>query len=209
MIMIKTNVDNPAKPDVSLIILGVLKGYLNNADEFMTKTLQLKNEIATKLMHNNPQHPAEFINLISMLTALYCELKKEMEPEQALSIVMVSFLPAGLAMQMGNFRYVEDNHTFENLITYQQRTNKQGPTRLNRMEIIEQNIHTYEFHIHNCMFKEEFTKLGFPELTRVLCAIDNVVFNTYLPDKVHFHRKGNGNTIIDGKQYCTFICKNS
>ena len=76
------------------------------------------------------------------------------------------------------------------------------------MEVIEQNNKIYEFHVHNCMFKDEFSKLGMPELTTVMCTIDNVIFNAYLPDKVHFHRKGIDNKIIDGMQYCTFVCKN-
>lgn len=206
--MIKTTIDKPAKPEVALIMLGVLKGYIDNADNFMDKTMEKKKEIAKKISQENPQYPVEFINIVSMVVALYSELRKDMESEKALSIVKASFLPVGLAMQMGNFRYVEDNHTFNNLINYQQRTNKQGPTQLNRMKIIKQNNKTYEFHVHNCMFKDEFSKLSMPELTTVMCAIDNVIFNTYLPDKVYFHRNGNGNTIIDGMEYCTFICEN-
>ena len=206
--MIKTNIDKPAQPNVPFIILGVLKGYLDNAEDFMDKTMRLRKEIATKISQENQQYPADFVNIVSMVAALYSELKKDMENEKALSIVKASFLPVGLAVQMGNFRYVEDNHTFENLITYQQRTNKQGPTQLNRMEIIQQNNKTYEFHVHNCMYRDEFSKLGMPELTTVMCAIDNVVFNAYLPDKVHFHRNGTGNTIVNGMQYCTFVCEN-
>ncbi|MBZ9618433.1 L-2-amino-thiazoline-4-carboxylic acid hydrolase [Clostridium estertheticum] len=206
--MIKTNIDKPAKPEVPLIILGVLKGYLDDADAFMEKTMESRKEIVKKISQENPQHPTEFVNIVSIVAALYSELKKDMKNEKALSLVKASFLPVGLAMQMGNFRYVEDKHTFENLINYQQRTNKQGPTQLNRMEIIKQNNKTYEFHVHNCMFKDEFSRLGMPELTAVMCAIDNVVFNAYLPGKVTFHRNGTGNTIIDGMQYCTFICQN-
>lgn len=206
--MIKTNIDNPAKPNVPFIILGVLKGYLNNSEDFMDKTMKSMKKIEKKISYQNPQYPPEFINIVSMVAALYSELKKDIQPKEALSIVKASFLPAGLAMQMANFRYVEDNHTFENLIAYQQRTNKQGPTQLNRMEVIEENSNTYKFHVHNCMFKDEFFKLGMPELTTVMCAIDNVIFNAYLPDKVHFHRNGYNSTIINGMPYCTFICEN-
>lgn len=34
------------------------------------------------------------------------------------------------------------------------------------------------------MFKYEFSKFGIPELTTIMCGIDNVVFNTYLSDTV-------------------------
>ncbi|MBV7272075.1 hypothetical protein I6U48_03975 [Clostridium sp. PL3] len=56
--------------------------------------------------------------------------------------------------------------------------------------------------------KDEFSKLGMPELTAIMCAIDNVIFNAYLPDTVFFHRKGSGNTIIAREEYCTFVCEN-
>lgn len=206
--MIKTNIDKPAKPEISLIILGVLKGYFNNAEDLWKKTLASKKELTNKLLLESPQYPADFVNLISTVTALYGELKKELENYIALSIVKAAFLPAGLAMQIGNFRYIEDNHTFDNLIKYQQRTNKEGPTRFNKMEVIRQDDSTYEFHVHNCMFSDVFSKLGVPELTKVMCAIDNISFNVYLPDVVHFHRNGSSNTIIGGKDYCTFICEN-
>lgn len=74
--MIKTNIDKPAKPEVSLIILGVLKGYLDNADNFMNETMESGKEIAKKLSQQNPHYPIEFVNIVSMVTALYSELKK-------------------------------------------------------------------------------------------------------------------------------------
>ena len=174
----------------------------------MQKTMKTKQEFTDDLFRKNPQYPSEFIHLVAMVAALYKELKKEMDEEKALALVKSVFLPIGLAMQMGNFRYVEENHTFKNLIHYQQRTNKEGPTQLNRMEVIKQNDKIYEFHVHNCMFKDEFAKLNMPELTGVMCAIDNAIFNTYLPDEVHFHRNGPSNTLIEGEKYCTFICEN-
>lgn len=206
--MLKTTIENPGKPEIGLIILGVLKGYIDNAENFMDKIMTQKKEIGKKISLENPDYPCEFINLVSLVAAMYTELKKEMEQEQALSVVKASFLPVGLAMQMGNFRYVEDKHNFENLIKYQQLTNKQGPTKLNKMEVIQQDSKAYQFHVHNCMFQEEFTKLNMPELTKVMCSIDNVIFNTYLPDRVYFHRNGKGNKIIEGTKYCTFICEN-
>lgn len=36
---------------------------------------------------------------------------------------------------------------------------------------------------------EAFTELGVPELTTVMCEMDNAIFNTYLPEEVSFHRR--------------------
>lgn len=206
--MIKTNIDKIAMPDIALIIKGVLKGYLDDVDSFMDTVTQEMVRTASSVTQKNPTAPTAFVNLVSLISALYFKLKEREASTKALDIVMAAFLPAGLALQMGNFRFVEDEHTFGNLIKYQQRTNKEGPTKLNRMEIIRQDDAVYEFHVHNCMFRDVFSNLGIPELTSVMCAIDNVAFNAYLPDQVHFHRNGMNNSINRGNDFCTFICEN-
>jgi hypothetical protein len=205
--MMKTSEDIMAKPDVSLIILGVLKGYFEDAESCMENVKLLCRKISADMLQASSRYPKDFVQIVSVAAALYIELQKDLDQETALSLVTAAFLPVGLAMQLGNFRYVEERHTFDNLIRYQQRTNKLGPTRLNQMEIITQNDNIYEFHVHNCLFKDAFTELEMPELTKVMCAIDNVIFNVYMPDQVHFYRNGAANTIAEGKQYCTFLCE--
>jgi hypothetical protein len=205
--MMKTNADHIAKPDVSLMILGTLKGYFLDAEARMENTMLLARKISEDMQNNNPEYPLDFIQLVSLIAALYIEMQKDLDQEKALSLVTTAFIPVGLAMQFGNFKYVEEEHTFANLIQYQQRTNKIGPTRLNHMEVINQNNSIYEFHVHNCMFQDVFKELGMPELTKVMCAIDNAIFNVYLPDQVHFRRNGPSNTIAEGKEYCTFLCE--
>jgi len=205
--MIKTNVDAPAKPDVAMIIKGVLKGYFDQTDEILEAVKLELPVISATLIEKNPVFPVEFINLVSLVAALYSVIKRTEPDDRALSIVMAAFLPAGLAMQFGNFRFVEDERTFDHLVAYQRRTNREGPTRLNRMEVLRQDDAVYEFHVHNCMFREVFSGLGFPELTAVMCAIDNVAFNAYLPDEVYFCREGKDRTIQRGNCYCSFICE--
>jgi hypothetical protein len=50
-----------------------------------------------------------------------------------------------------------------------------------------------------------YTELGIPELTKLMCAVDNAIFNTYLPEKITFHRNGIGNRIVDGAPACHFV----
>lgn len=115
----------------------------------------------------------------------------------------------GLSVQQSNFRNIEDKRTFKNLIAYQQRTNREGPTRLNKMEIIEQSEKRYEFKVTKCLFFEFFSSLGIKELTSLMCSIDNAIFNSYLPEQVCFHRGGLDNRIIDGSESCSFIIENN
>ena len=136
---------------------------------------------------------------------LYIRLKERLGQEQAFEIMRTVFLTTGLAVQLGNFRAVEAPRTFENLISYQQQTNREGPTRWNKMEILEQSDNRYEFCVHNCMFYDFFSRTGIPELTTVMCSVDNAIFNAYLPEEVTFHRNGCGNRIADGAPSCHFV----
>ena len=44
-----------------------------------------------------------------------------------------------------------------------------------------------------------------PELTRIMCEVDNAIFNSYLPEQVTFHRNGLGNRLADGAAVCHFV----
>jgi hypothetical protein len=63
-------------------------------------------------------------------------LKERIGEEKAYEVVQALVIPVGLAVQHANFRCVEARRTFENLITYMQRTNWEGPTCWNRVEIL-------------------------------------------------------------------------
>lgn len=203
--MIKTNIDNIAKPALPLIVLGVLKGYIKRPLLFLLKTIftfrSLKKRIELDL-------PKDFIDSAAFMAWLYICLKKNVPAEKAFEVTRAVILASGIAVQQANFRNVEENRSFENLIKYQQRANKEGSTKLNTMEIIEQTENKYEFHVTRCVFHELFTYLKVPELTSVMCSIDNAIFNTYLPEKLIFHRNGLNNTIPQGNEFCEFVIEN-
>ncbi len=201
--MIKTDVEHMALPAKPLILYGILKGYVRNPLAILIATKWRMKGLMKKLI---PDYPGDFVELVSLVGALYLTLRKKTDDETALSLVTAAVVPVGLATQLANFRYVEDSKSFENLIAYQQRINREGPTRLNRMEILKQNKNCYAFRVHNCVFHEAFTKLGVPELTSVICSVDNAIFNVYMPEKVSFHRNGIGNRIADGADHCSFVC---
>ena len=200
--MLKTTVDQPGKPNKPLLALGVLQGYIKRPLWFLLTTLislpSFRKQIPKDL-------PKEFRKITALQTWMYIRLKSKVGQEKAYEIVRAFVLPIGLAVQQGNFRNVESPRTFENLIAYQQRTNREGPTRWNEMEVVEQGDQKYEFRVKNCMFHEFYTQLGIPELTKLMCEVDNVIFNTYLPEEVTFHRNGIGNRIVDGATECHFV----
>jgi hypothetical protein len=152
-----------------------------------------------------PDLPSDFVQLIVLQTWMYIRLKDRVSPEKAYEIMRACILPIGLALQQGSFRAVEAPRTFENLVAYQQRTNREGPTRWNKMDIVEQSDHRYEFRVSECMFHELYSQLGIPEMTRLMCEVDNAILNSYLPEEVTFHRNGLGNRLADGARACHFV----
>lgn len=202
--MLKTNTDRVAKPLKPLILLGILKGYVSHPLLVLLKLPKFMKKYKKQLPGS---YPVDFVQVVVLMAALYTIFRERHDRETAFSMVAAVILPLGLAVQMANFRYVEAERTMNNLITYQQRTNREGPTRLNKMEILKQSSECYKFRVHNCMFMEAFSLLGMPELTRVMCAVDNAVFNVYLPEQIVFHRNGVGNRIVDGAPFCSFVCE--
>lgn len=205
MKILKTNMDIIAKPVVPLILIGVLKGYIKNPIGFILKS---------KLTYRKYRHnicidlPGGFINTNAFIAWLYIRLKGTIGQGKAFEVIRVLVLTSGFVIQQANFRNVEEKRDFQNLIKYQQRANSEGSTSLNTMEIVEQSNLKYEFHVTRCVFYELFKYLKVPELAFIFCAIDNAIFNTYLPEQLIFHRNGLNNTIPQGSKYCEFVIEN-
>jgi hypothetical protein len=72
------------------------------------------------------------------------------------------------------------------------------------MEIVEKSDKKYSFKVTRCLFYEFFDELNIPELTAIMCSVDNAIFNSYLPEELIFHRDGLNKTIVAGSKYCTF-----
>ena len=82
--------------------------------------------------------------------------------------------------------------------------NQSGPTRWNTLEVVERTERRFEIRITRCLYHELTTAMGVPELTPVICQIDNAAFNSYLPDQVIFTRDGPGHRIADRREAMQF-----
>lgn len=203
---LKTNIEKIAKLSMPLILIGVLNGYIRNPIGFI-----IISKLSFKKYKKNIELdlPQDFIDSTGFIVWLYLRLKKEVGQEKAFELIRVAVLTSGFAVQQANFRNVEDCRCFMNLIKYQQKANSEGSTKLNTIEIIEQTESKYEFRVTRCVFFELFSYLKVPELISIMCSIDNAIFNTYLPDKLTFHRNGLNNTIPQGNRYCEFVIINN
>jgi len=205
MISLKTTVDTVARPATAPLVIGVFKGYITHPVWFvLTSKISFK-RFKKKITLDLPE---EFIDSAGFIAHVYTRLKGRIGREKAFELIRVAVLVSGLAVQQASFRNVEDKRCFENLKKYQQRTNTEGITRLNTMQIIEESESRYEYRVTRCLFYELFSYLEVPELTSIMCSIDNAIFNSYLPEKVIFHRNGLNRTIPAGNGYCEFVIEN-
>lgn len=191
---------SPARP---LIVLGVLKGYMKGASLFMLGTILT----LPSFIKSCPQkYSKDFLGTAGFILHLYNRLQKKMSKEKAFELTRASLLTVSTSVMQANFRFVEEERNLNNLIKYQQETNRTGPTKANTMEVLEASETCYRFRVTRCMFEEFFSEMGAKELTSIMCSVDNAVFNSYLPNELVFERK-KGETITEGCEYCGFCVK--
>jgi len=197
------NKSEVSKPLVPFLLIGVLNGYMNGATIFIIKSILTLPLFLRKCPRNFPK---EFLKSAGFMVHLYIGLQKRMDKEKAFELIRASVLPTALATMQANFRFVEEDRNFENLIKYQKLTSNIGITKLNTIKIVEENESNYHFKVTRCLFYEFFNMLGVAELTSIMCAVDNAVFNCYLPNEIIFERKY-GETIAEGNDFCSFCIK--
>ena len=149
--------------------------------------------------------PRELIDLAALPLWVYIGLKEKIGQHKAFEVMRVALLTGGTAAQNLQFDTVHKERTFLNFADLEIENNRGGLVRWNTMEIVERTPRRFEIRITRCMFHELATSLGLPELTPVVCQIDNAMFSSYLPDEMTFDRGGIGRRIADGKRECNFV----
>ena len=154
---------------------------------------------------DSSKFPQDLIDLAALPLWVYINLKKKIGQRQAFEIMRVVILTGGIAQWNFQYRAAEKERTFGNLCDAEVEVNKIGFTRWNTLKVIERSENRFQVKITRCLYHELTTALGVPELTPVICQIDNAAFNSYLPDKVVFNRGGPGHRIADGDKECNFV----
>lgn len=154
-----------------------------------------------------PQFPKELVELAATPMWIYINLKERLGQDKAFEIIRVALLTGGLAKW--NLQYDTRPRTFETLFEDELRVNQTGLTRWNTLEVVEHEPRRFELKVTRCLYHELATALGIPEITPIVCQIDNAAFGSYLPDRVLFHRGGPGHRIADGAPACRFVLEQS
>lgn len=149
--------------------------------------------------------PPELIELAALPAWVYLGIKKRIGQSRAFEIMRVALLTSGTAAQNLQFDTVHRQRNFQNFMALEVENNRTGPIRCNTMEVVERSARRFEIRVTRCMFHEFATSVDIPEMTPIVCQIDNAMFNSYLPDEMSFDRGGTGRRIADGRSECNFV----
>ena len=155
----------------------------------------------------DPRFPRELIDLAALPVWVYLNLKKKIGQHRTFEIMRVALLTGGTAAQNLQFDTVHKERNFQNFSELEIENNRTGLVRWNKMEVVERTAQRFEIKITRCMFHELAVAVGIPEITPIVCQIDNAMFNSYLPDEMTFDRGLLGGRIADGKHECNFVWK--
>ena len=153
----------------------------------------------------DPRFPRELIDLAALPAWVYLNLKQKIGQRKAFEIMRVALLTGGTAAQNLQFDTVHKERSFKNFANLEVENNRTGLVRWNTMEVVSRTESRFETKITRCMFHEFAVHLGIPEITPVVCQIDNAMFNSYLPEEMTFNRGGVGRRIADGRHESNFI----
>ncbi len=192
--------------DMRKVTTPLLLHMLRNEFRFpLLFMLRCKLTVGSFRKEIDPRFPKELIDLAALPLWVYINLKKRIGQRKAFEIMRVAILTGGIASWNFNYKAAERKRNFKNLCDAEIEVNKTGFTRWNTLKVVERTERHFEIKITRCLYHELTTSLGVPELTPVVCQIDNAAFNSYLPDTIVFNRGGPGHRIADGAKECNFV----
>ena len=195
-----------ASMDLRKITTPILVHMLHGKVRFPTLFLiRCKLTVGPFKRNIDKRFPQDLIDLAALPLWVYINMKDKIGQRQAFEIMRVAILTGGIAQWNFQYRAAEKERTFKNLCDAEIEVNKVGFTHWNTMKVVERSERRFEIKITRCLYHELTTALGVPELTPVICQVDNAAFNSYLPDMVVFNRGGPGHRIADGKKECNFV----
>jgi len=184
------------------LLIYLLKGQIRYPRLFLLKCVLTLGTFKKRI---HKRFPPELVSLTALPLWIYINLKDALGQEKAYEIIRIPALTAGIAKQNLLFDPINKGRGFRQFIEQEFEINKTGTTKWNTIEIKEQTENRLEFVVTRCMYHELTQSLGIPEVTTLICQIDNAVFNSYMPERLIFHRGGVGKRIADGNECCHFV----
>jgi len=203
--VIKTSIDRPAKfSNISKAIMayGILREYLKHPAWFLFLSALTLHRLKRKIPADVPK---DFARTVAFEAWMYMRLKNKIGEDKALALMRAVIIPSALAWYGAGFRLVEAPRSYDNIIKYHELVHAKMIEEDANLIIDERNDDRYTYRNTFCPWHDLLNKLGIPELTEPYCAIDNGLYNVYLPGEIMFHRGGLGKTIASGAPFCQYI----
>jgi L-2-amino-thiazoline-4-carboxylic acid hydrolase len=203
--MIKTSVEKPAGFTTfsrAWLAYGILREYITRPAWFMLETLLTLSRFKRRLPFDVSK---DFAETVALEAWMYIRLKERYGQERAFALMRAVIIPVAMVWYGAGFRLVEAPRTYDNIIRFHELVHEKMLTEDGNLKIDERSDSRYTYRNFFCPWHDLFRKLGIPELTEPYCAIDNGLYNTYLPGEIVFHRGGVNRTIASGAPFCQYI----
>lgn len=187
---------------VTPVLLHLLEGELRFPRLFLWRCALTQGRLKAQI---DSKFPRELIDLAALPLWIYINLKVKLGQKKAFEIMRVAVLTGGTAMQNILLDTLNKDRNFKNFSKQELEINKTGSTKWNSIEVVENTDQSFRLKVTRCLYHELAKATGVPEVTPIICQIDNAVFNSYLPDKMTFHRGGLNKRISDGNTECHFV----
>jgi len=175
---------------------------------FFIKCLIKKKSIFKKTHWTNlKEAEAKFVKRISIISAIFLNLKEKVNKEKAFEITKSILVPMGCHEQKKHLQSLKlsNEKPMEKLMAFHNLMDKKGAPQFNTREYLKQDENICHFIITRCVFHDFFREAGTPELTKLFCEVDKEFFpNAFFEFKFH---RGNSwkNTIGYEQNHCEFI----
>jgi hypothetical protein len=153
-----------------------------------------------------PASESAYLKQYAVSGALYKELTSKFGKDKAFDIMRKIVVPCGCLLvrnymtQMG----LKSKSGMDRIVYFNQYMNNTPANKHNVRETVCVNENVYHYAITRCCVLDFYKEIGMPELTQLICEVDNVTYPEGFP-QFHFDRDGSwSNTMAYGHDKCHF-----
>ena len=152
---------------------------------------------------------AAYVKRLSFAAAIYLSICERVGKDKAFQIVRKVLVPIGCdtVRKRLNALDLSGLHGMERLMKFNHFMQTNDEAKYNLREYVVTDHQTCHYVIKRCVVHDFFTEAGTPELTRLICEVDQVFFPEAFPDFLFDRGDSWENTMAYGKKHCDFILK--
>lgn len=151
----------------------------------------------------------KYVHRLAVASAIYITLKEKKGKMAAFELMRIILVSFGRLTVRRRFHSVNLSGLtgMERLRAFNDHMVRQDEARHNDREYVEQSDTVCHYRINHCLVHDFFDAAGTPELTRLICEVDQYFFPRAFAEFDFSRGNSMENTIAYGKPYCDFILK--